>query len=287
MSGLRITLALLPIVMIFAVALELRLADFRRIVRMPTTVLIGLVPQFILLPIATLLVTLLTDLPAAIEAAMLLVACCPGGAMSNVITHISRGNTALSLSLSATATPLSIVLTPFNFGWTVAANPATRDWLREIAVSPLEVAAGLLILLAIPMALGLGLAYRRPTLAARLAPGLLRLTTALLAILIIAVVVDERALLSGALLVPFLIVVLHNGLGLVLGAGCARLCRLDAADSRAVTFEAGMQNSTVALSLIAVYFNNDLSMFVIASLWGIWHLLSGFGLALYLRSRDA
>lgn len=283
----RLALGLLPLVMLFAVALELRLADFQRVLRMPTAVLVGLVPQFVLLPVATLIVTLLVDLPSAVEAVMLLVACCPGGAMSNVITHFGRGNTALSLSLSATATPLSMLLTPFNFGWTVAANPVTRDWLREISISPFDLAGSLLILLLVPMILGLWLAHAKPSLASRIAPPLTHNSTILLAILILIVLYDERALLSGALAVPFLLVVLHNASGLILGAGFARLCGLDTRDTRAVTLEAGMQNSSIALTIIAVHFANDLSMLIIASLWGVWHLISGFALAFYWRSRDA
>lgn len=283
----RLALGLLPLLMLFAVALELRLADFQRVLRMPTVVLVGLVPQFVLLPVATLIVTLLVDLPSAVEAAMLLVACCPGGAMSNVITHFGRGNTALSLSLSATATPLSMLLTPVNFGWTIAINPETREWLREISVSPFDLAGSLLLLLLVPMVLGLWLAHSRPSLAARLASPLTRGSTIALAILIVLVLYDERALLTDALLLPFLIVVLHNASGLVLGAGFARLCGLDTRDTRAVTLEAGMQNSSIALSIIAVHFTNDLTMLIIASLWGVWHLISGFTLAFYWRSRDA
>ena len=93
----------------------------------------GLVPQFVLLPVATWLATLALDLSPNIEAAMILVAACPGGSLSNVVTHIGRGNTALSVSISAVASVMALFLTPFNFTWMIATNPATAGWLRELA----------------------------------------------------------------------------------------------------------------------------------------------------------
>src|SRR5258706_8149107 len=101
--------------MVYTVSLELRIEDFRYVARHPLAVGIGLLAQFVLLPGATLLVTLLLDLPAPTEAAMMLVAACPGGALSNVITAFVRGNLALSLSISAGPSVLSLGLTPLNF----------------------------------------------------------------------------------------------------------------------------------------------------------------------------
>ena len=91
----------------------------------PRAVVCGLVPQFLLLPSATWLATLLLDLPPSTEAAMILVAACPGGSLSNVVTHFGRGNTALSVSISAVASVMALFLTPLNFTWMVSTNPAT------------------------------------------------------------------------------------------------------------------------------------------------------------------
>jgi BASS family bile acid:Na+ symporter len=88
--------------MVFSVALELRSPTLPAS-RSPRAVVAGLVPQFVLLPVATWLATLVLDLPPNVEAAMILVACCPGGSLSNVVTHFGRGNTALSVSISAVA----------------------------------------------------------------------------------------------------------------------------------------------------------------------------------------
>jgi BASS family bile acid:Na+ symporter len=117
MSTQQLVLSLVLATMVFSVALELRVDDFRRVAQAPRAVVCGLVPQFVLLPGATWLATLLLDLPPSTEAAMILVAACPGGSLSNVVTHFGRGNTALSVSISAVASVMALFLTPLNFTW--------------------------------------------------------------------------------------------------------------------------------------------------------------------------
>ena len=101
--------------MIFSVALELQPSDFIRVAKRPLPVAAGLVAQFMLLPVVTFGVTLLLNLPANIEAGMLLVAACPCGSLSNFVTHYSRGNTALSVSITAVANVIALLMTPTNF----------------------------------------------------------------------------------------------------------------------------------------------------------------------------
>lgn len=287
MDDRQLALSLVLVTMVFSVALELRLADFRRVLESPRGIVAGLIPQFVLLPVASWLATLVLDLPADVEAAMLLVAACPGGSLSNVVTHLGGGNTALSVSLSAVAGVAALVLTPFNFSWTIAANPATADWLRELAVSPAEIAFSLLALLALPMIVGLALAHRAPQLAARLRKPLGRASLGALFLFIIAGLYRDRALLDAQLLPMLAVVVAQNATGLTLGNLCARAFGVDARARRAIVIEAGMQNSGLALGIIALQFEGDLGMVIIASLWGIWHIVSGLGLAFLWRRHDA
>ena len=195
---------------------------------MPRAVVGGLVPQFVLLPVATWLVTVALDLPPSTEAAMMLVAACPGGALSNYVTHLGRGNTALSVSISAVSSVLALVLTPFNFTWMVSTNAATASWLRQLSIDSSDILWSLLALLALPMALGL-----------------------------------------------------------VFGAAGARAFRLERADARAVIIEGGMQNSGLALGIIGAQFGGDIGMVIVASLWGMWHIVSGMSLAIHWRNGDA
>lgn len=287
MAGQQALLGLVLALMVFSVALELRAADFQRVATAPRAVVVGLVPQFLLLPVATWLATLALSLPADVEAAMILVAACPGGSLSNVITHFGGGNTALSVSLSAVASVLALFLTPFNFTWMVATNPATAGWLQQLQIDPSGIWWNLLFLLAVPMLLGLLVRHWRPALADAWQKPLGKFSLFALFAFIAAGLVQQRALLDAHLLPQLGLVVAHNALGLTLGAVFARVCGLPVRDVRAVTIEAGMQNSGLALGIIAVQFHADLGMVVIASLWGIWHIVSGLSLALWWRRQDA
>lgn len=287
MTTQQLILSLVLATMVFAVALELRVADFKRVAETPRAVLAGLVPQFLLLPGATWIATLLLDLPPNTEAAMILVACCPGGSLSNVVTHLGRGNTALSISISAVAAVLALFLTPFNFTWMVSTNPATAGWLRELEIDPSGIWWSLLALLAVPMSLGLWIAHRWVRLAARIRKPLGRFSLVALLAFIVLGLIRERHLLTAQIAPQFLIVVLHNAAGLALGWSAAMAFRVTTRDRRAIMIEGGMQNSGLALGIIAVQFNADLGMVIVASLWGMWHIVSGLSLAYLWRQQDA
>ena len=287
MSTQQLVLSLVLATMVFSVALELRVDDFRRVAQTPRAVICGLIPQFILLPVGTWLATLVLDLPPDIEVAMILVAACPGGSLSNVITHFGRGNTALSVSVSAVASLIALVATPFNFSWMVANNPATASWLRTLAIDPSDIWISLLLLLAVPMALGLSLTHFKPALSRKLQKPLANFSLVALLAFIVIGLIKERQLLTLGLLPLLAIVILHNASGLLFGYLTSLAMRVSEFDRRAIMIEGGMQNSGLALGIIAVQFNSDLGMVLIASLWGIWHIVSGLTLAFFWRRKDA
>lgn len=287
MTTTQLVLSLVLATMVFSVALELKLEDFTRVARQPRAVICGLVPQFILLPVGTWAATMVLDLPPNVEVAMILVAACPGGSLSNVITHFGRGNTALSVSISAVASVIALFATPFNFAWMVATNPATAGWLKKLEIDPSGIWVSLLLLLAVPMALGLVVAAKAPGVTKKIQKPLANFSLFALLAFIVVGLIKERQLLTLGLLPTLLIVVLHNASGLFFGWITSVAFRVSEKDRRAVMIEGGMQNSGLALGIIAVQFNSDLGMVVIASLWGIWHIVSGLSLAFYWRGQDA
>ena len=287
MTTQQLALSLVLALMVFSVALELKLEDFKRVAQTPKAVICGLIPQFILLPVGTWLATLLLDLPPNVEAAMILVAACPGGSLSNVVTHFGRGNTALSVSISAVASIIALFATPFNFGWMIATNPATAGWLRELSIDVSGLWVSLLLLLAIPMSFGLFVAHRFPELTAKIQKPLANFSLFALLAFIVLGVIKERQLLTLGLLPMLAIVIAHNAFGLFTGWITSVMMGVSERDRRAVMIEGGMQNSGLALGIIALQFNSDLGMVIIASLWGIWHIVSGMSLALFWRHRDA
>jgi len=272
--------------MVYTVSLQLRTQDFRYVARHPLAVGIGLLAQFALLPGATLILTLILDLPPATEAAMMLVAACPGGALSNVITAFGRGNLALSLSISAVSSLFALLLTPLNFALMISLNPDTAAWSREIALDPRDLLLSLGLLLALPMSAAMATTQRAPALAQRIRKPLARLAGIALGLFIAGAIAAQWKLFVVELGRTLPLVVLHNGLGLALGWIASRAARLAAADRRAVVIEGGMQNSGLALGVIAAQFNSDLAMVAVAGLWGVWHIVSGGALALAWRRED-
>jgi BASS family bile acid:Na+ symporter len=283
----QIVLSLVLALLVFSIALDLKISDFRRVAQTPRAVIAGLLPQFVLFPGATWLATLALDLPPQVEAAMILVAVCPGGTTSSVITHLGGGNAALSVTLSAFTSLASLLLTPLNFSWMVATNPATASWLRSLAIDASAIWFTLMVLLALPLALGLAVAYRWPAFTARARKPLARLAIVALIGFILAGLVIQRQLLTASILPILLVVVLHNTTGLLMGHFSAALLRVDERDRRAVIIEGGLQNAGLALGIVAVQFNSDLQMVILISLWGVWHSVSALSLAFWWRRKDA
>jgi len=272
--------------MVYTVSLDLRPDDFRYVARHPLAVGIGLLAQFVLLPAATWLLTMVLDLPPATEAAMMLVAACPGGALSNVITAFGRGNLALSLSISATSSVLALALTPLNFTLMISANPETAAWARSIAVDPADLVLSLLLLLALPMSAAMLSSRYAPGFVARVRKPLARAAGVALGAFIVLAIAAQWRLFVVELGRTLPIVILHNGVGLALGWFGSVAARLNTADRRAVTIEGGMQNSGLALGIIAAQFDSDLAMVAVAGLWGVWHIVSGATLAVLWRRAD-
>jgi BASS family bile acid:Na+ symporter len=193
----------------------------------------------------------------------------------------------LSVSISAVASVIALFATPFNFSWMIAANPETASWLRQLSIDPSGIWLSLVALLGIPLALGLLFSHRLRTLTERIRKPLGHFAVGALIVFIVAGLIKERQLLTLGLLPTLLLVVLHNASGLLLGWATSMVMRVSERDRRAVMIEGGMQNSGLALGIIAVQFGSDLGMVTLASLWGIWHIVSGMGLALYWRRKDA
>lgn len=266
--------------MILGVALDIRWRDFKAIGNMPKAILAGLSAQFIALPALTTGLTLLLDLPAGIELGMILVASCPGGAVSNFVTQLAKGNTALSISMTAAASALAIVLLPLNFVFWSQLNPATAAMLQSVEVSATDLFVTLFGVLALPLALGMAIKQQLPNFA-RTLHKILKITStlALVAFIVIAVWRNQQAFLSHFQLI-FTVVLLHNAIALLLGFMAAKYARLEIRDTKAVTIEVGMQNSSLAIAIVFSQFNAEAGMALISAFWGTWHIASGLMIAL-------
>jgi BASS family bile acid:Na+ symporter len=271
--------------MMLGVALELKLDDFRRILVAPKAPLIGLVAQFILLPAFTFLLTLIINPPASIALGMILVAACPGGNLSNIMTYLARGNCAISVSMTAVSTVAAIVMTPLNLALWGSLNPHTADILRKVSLSPLDVFITVFVILGVPLCIGLSISRLFPTLAAKVRkPFKIFSLVFFIGIVAAALAVNWQNFLKYVGLV-FIGVLIHNALALNLGYWAGRLCGLPEPDNRAVSIEVGIQNSGLGLVLVFNFFDGLGGMAILVAWWGIWHIIAGLAAAFIFSRR--
>lgn len=269
--------------MVLGVALDIKWIDFKAVARMPKAIITGLSAQFLILPAVTAGLTLILDLPAGIELGMILVAACPGGAISNFITHFSGGNTALSISMTAVASAFAVFLLPINFLFWAGMNPDTAAMLKDINVSGSALFLNLFIVLAIPLSVGLFVSHKYSYIAKWLHKALnVTSILALLAFIIVAVIRNQQAFLSYFSLV-FGVVLLHNAIAFMLGFLSGRIAQLSARDNKATTIEVGMQNSSLAIAIVFTQFDAEPGMALISAFWGTWHIVSGLIVALLFK----
>jgi len=271
-------------VIMFGVALDLKAADFRRVLQHPKPVGLGLLAQFVIFPALTYLLTLLLNPHPSIALGMILIAACPGGNMSNFITYLSKGNTALSVSMTAVSTFAAIVMTPFNFALYGKLNSTTAPLLHELDLRSGEMLGTVFVILGIPLIAGLFVASRFPAIANRLHKPFKMISVFGLLFIIVVAFARDFSVFTTHMGVILLAVIPHNLTAFASGYFAARATRLTPADTRAVTIEVGIQNSALGLALIFQYFSTLGGMALVAGFWGIWHIVAGLTLA-FLWSR--
>ncbi|WP_417486074.1 bile acid:sodium symporter family protein [Maricaulis sp.] len=283
----RLGIALILFVMMFSVALTLKLEDFGLVRREPGRVLGGVAVQLLGLPLLTLGLILILSPPASIALGMLIVASCPGGNVSNLLTRAANGNTAYSVTLTAISSVSAAVVTPLSIlFWAGMYGPAGA-LVRSLDVDPWPFFTQTAALLAVPLMLGMALNHWKPDLAGRIARILGPLALGCIALLVAVGIVQNWPLIlaTGAVIIP--IVVLHNGSAFALGWLSGRALGMETARRRALTFEVGIQNSGLGLVILLSQFSGVGGAAAIIGTWSIWHLVGGSLLAGLFRLVDS
>ncbi len=269
------TLNLALALVMFGIALELRPFDFTRVLRKPRAVLTGVCCQFLLLPALTFLLVLWWEPLPSFALGMILVASCPGGNVSNFMSHLCGGNTALSVSLTAIATLLAVIMTPLNLqGWGGLYPPAA-ELLTRVQIDLWEMIRLVALLLGFPLVAGMAFRNWKPRLAQRAARVFKGGSLLFFVLLIFIALYNNRMYLFDYVGWVFTLVVLHNLAAFGLGYLGGRAMRLGGADVKSITIETGIQNSGLGLLLIFTFFDGLGGMALLAAFWGIWHLVSG------------
>lgn len=267
--------------MMFGASLSVRWSDFRAMSSAPKAALLGLFCQFLLLPLLTYALTRLLEVDASIALGMILVASCPGGSFSNIMTWLARGHLPTSVSMTGVSTLAALLFTPLNFAFYASLNPETSSLLANIAVAPSEVMRLIFMVLVVPLVLGVYVGQKNPAFVNKGDKPFRWLSMLLfLTFVVIAFSANGELFLDYAQYF-FGLVVLHNALALLIGYACARAAKLEYDKVKAVTLEVGIQNSGLGLIIVFNFFPELGGMMIITAFWGVWHLVSGLALSLF------
>ena len=262
-------------VVMFGMGMTLTFQDFKRGLQRPWEVLLGVVAQFLIMPLAAWFLVWLFALPPELAIGVVLVGTCPGGTASNVISYLAKGDVALSVSMTMATTLLAPVVTP-TLTWLLAGS-----WI-EVSFTAMMISIAQMVLL--PLLLGLTAHHFFERTVEKILPVMPVVSVVTIVLLVGGVVaLGAESLLDVGLLMAA-IVVLHNAFGLVLGYGMARLFRLDSKKARTVSIEVGMQNSGMAASLAVLYFSPAAA--IPGAIFSVWHNISGSIVANYFARRD-
>ncbi|SFB40867.1 bile acid:sodium symporter family protein [Algoriphagus aquimarinus] len=272
---LNLALALI----MYGVALDLRFEDFKYLVKNPKGFILGIFSQFLLLPFLTWCLVLIMKPPPSVALGMFLVAACPGGNVSNFLTSLARGNTALSVSLTGFSSILCIISTPLNFALWAGFYAPTSNLLRDISLNYTEAFTTVALILGLPLLLGIITHKYAPVFAEKASKILKPLSILIFAAFIVIAFAGNFDLFTKYISLIFLWVLAHNFVALGSGFLTGKIFKLPLADVKTMTIETGIQNSGLGLVLIFTYFDGLGGMAIITAWWGIWHLISGMCIA--------
>lgn len=254
----------LLMIIMFAMGLTLSLGDFSYVFKKPLPILIGVLAQFVVMPLLGLGISMALQLPAELAAGVILVGCAPGGTSSNVVTYLAKGDTALSVTMTAVSTLLAPLLTPLLTLWLAGAY---------MPVDAVSMAKSIVQMVLIPVVGGLVVRLLLPTFVAAIEPLLPWISVLGITGVVIAVIPGSHNALMTAGVSVFAAVIIHNLLGYALGYFTGRATKRSDTQSRTMAVEVGMQNSGLAAGLAAMYFSPAAAL--PAAIFSTWHNISG------------
>jgi len=275
----------------FGVALELKAEKFKHVITKPKPTILGVLAQFVVLPLLTLILIFIINPAPSVALGMILVAACPGGNVSNFMTAHAKGNTELSVGLTAIADFSALIMTPFNFafwgGIYSKIYSSASSMVIPVEIDVVEMIKTMIVLLGIPLALGMLFSKYFPKATKKILNPIKIASIVIFGGYIVAALANNFEYFIKYVHLIFVIVLIHNALALATGYSIGRIFKLEKNNVRTLTIETGIQNSGLALVLIfnPNLFNGLGGMAFIAALWGIWHIVVGLSISTFWAYR--
>jgi len=275
-------------IIMFGVALGITIDDFKRLLKKPKIVFVGVFSQFFLLPAATFIAILILKPHPSFALGMMMIAACPGGNVSNFFSKMAGGNAALSVSLTAFATLICIVMTPFNLQFWGSLYPPTKAILETVSLNPFDLFKLVSLILGIPLLAGMTVKHYHNTMAIKIEKVLKPVSMVVFIALIFIAFSQNLSIFSEYIHHVLFLVIFHNIFAFILGFYTAKVFGLNKRDTKTISMETGIQNGGLGLLLIFGFFEGLGGMALLAAFWGIWDIFSGMALASYWgRKRES
>ncbi len=279
-SGLWVLNIAIAIIM-FGVALAITLDDFKRLLKNPRIVFVGVLSQFILLPALTFVAILLIKPHPSFALGMMMIAACPGGNVSNFFSKMAGGNAALSVSLTAFATLICIFMTPFNLQFWGSLYEPTNTILKTVELNWVDLLKLVSLILGIPLICGMLIKHYHSEMAGKIEKVLKPLSMLVFIALIFVAFSQNLDVFVNHIHHVLLLVIFHNIFAFILGFYTAKGFSLNKKDCKTIAMETGIQNGGLGLLLIFGFFDGLGGMALLAAFWGIWDVFSGMALATF------
>ena len=268
-------------VIMFGVALSIKLTDFKRLLQKPKLLLVGVFSQFFLLPALTFVAILIIKPHPSFALGMMMIAACPGGNVSNFFSKMAGGNAALSVSLTAFATLICIIMTPFNLQFWGSLYEPTNAILETVALNWVDLLKLVSLILGIPLFFGMLIKHYYSEMADKIEKVLKPVSMLVFILLIFIALSQNLEVFTNHIHHVIFLVVLHNIFAYILGFYTAKTFGLNIQDTKTIAMETGIQNGGLGLLLIFGFFDGLGGMALLAAFWGIWDVFSGILLATY------
>ena len=259
-------------IIMLGMGMTLILNDFKRIFKYPKAILIGLTNQLIFLPIIGFLLAITFNLDPTMAVGLMILATCPGGPTSNLITQVCKGNIALSVTLTAIASFVSILIIPFILSYALAYFGTNTDVTIQLPI--LDTILQIMVITVIPISIGMLIRNYKTTFAKRMEKPMRKASTVIFILVFLAVLAANKDMLIQGMKKAGLVALLLNIITMSLGYFTAKIFKLDLKSRISITVESGIQNGTLAFVIAASILNN-VEMGIPIGAYAIWMFITG------------
>ena len=257
----------------FGIALKLDVNEFKRLIKKPKPIIIGLFGQLFLLPALTLGLIHLLNLPAAIALGLFVVASCPGGNMSNLLADLANGDLEYSVSMTSLSSFVGPITIPFNILFWSSLYLPTKSLVSTISLDTTAMYLDVFITLGAPLLVGMFLKAKLPVLMSKIGPIIGKISVLILIIFIVGAAKKYWAFFDSSYRLMMPLTMGHNFFAMLMGYLLA--FSLTKKQQKTLTFEIGMQNSGIGLAIILQYFTTDPMTTIVCCWWAVIHMTNG------------